>query len=61
MKTRILFPAIKGTCFLFLLGVLLLAAGALLKVCYWRCPHCGSFLQWLGRGARCPHCGRKLR
>ena len=26
MKTRILFPAIKGTCFLFLLGVLLLAA-----------------------------------
>ena len=24
MKTRILFPAIKGTCFLFLLGVLLL-------------------------------------
>ena len=42
-------------------GVLLLAAGALLKVCYWRCPHCGSFLQWLGRGARCIHCGRMLR
>ena len=35
--------------------------GWLLLRRHWRCPHCGSFLQWLGRGARCPHCGRKLR
>ncbi len=40
-------------------GVLLLIAGVLLKVCYWRCPSCGAYLQWLGHNARCPRCGRR--
>ena len=42
-------------------GVLLLAAGALLKVCYWRCPHCGMLLPPREGNIRyCPYCGGKL-
>lgn len=62
--------AIGGTFFtkdwtqiiLFLLGIVLIVAGILMRVIFWRCPHCKKRLK-LGfrqEPTKCPKCGGDL-
>ncbi len=45
-------------CVLLALGAML--AHAIFKLCYWRCPSCGSFLGKEMGPRHCKHCGEKL-
>ena len=44
---------------LTVIGVLLVIAGLIIHFAYYRCPHCGRFLD-RSTGAYCPYCGKKM-
>lgn len=44
---------------LTVIGVLLVIAGLIIHFTYYRCPHCGRFLD-RSTGAYCPYCGKKM-
>ena len=44
---------------LILLGCLVLVGEIVFLAIFWRCPHCGGFLDRSG-GLYCPHCGHML-
>ncbi|MGO5113709.1 hypothetical protein ACTQ33_01540 [Candidatus Avoscillospira sp. LCP25S3_F1] len=44
---------------LTVIGVLLLIVAVLIHFMYYRCPHCGRFLD-RSTGAYCPYCGKKM-
>ena len=44
---------------LIVIGVLLVIAGLIIHFAYYRCPHCGRFLD-RSTGAYCPYCGKKM-
>lgn len=41
------------------LGLLLMAASAILQIVFYRCPHCGKMLN-RRTGEYCPKCGKKV-
>ena len=44
---------------LILLGCLVLVGEIVFLTLFWRCPHCGGFLD-RGCGLYCPHCGHTV-
>lgn len=41
------------------IGLLLLFGSIVLRIAFYRCPHCGSYLD-RSSGDYCPDCGRRL-
>ena len=56
-------PALAGAMMevtaLTVIGVLLVIVAAVIHFMFYRCPHCGEFLD-RSTGAYCPHCGKKM-
>lgn len=44
---------------LSLAGIFVMFAALIFYVVFYRCPHCGKFLDRSG-GEFCPHCGKKI-
>lgn len=51
--------ALVQSALLIVAGLLLLIVALVLHFTYYRCPHCGRFLD-RSTGAYCPYCGKKM-
>ena len=40
-------------------SIVIMMGGLVLRMVFYRCPHCGSYLD-RSTGEFCPHCGKKL-
>lgn len=61
MAASMALAALLGNMALALLSAALLLAFIRYSFSNWRCPHCGEYLGWVGKGIQlCPHCHERL-
>ena len=51
--------AFTETTALVIIGVIVLMANVVFRLAFFRCPHCGVYLD-RSTGDFCPHCGREV-
>ena len=55
-----LIGALTNSAVIIMIGIGVILLATVLNVCFYKCPHCGKYLDRNPPNGFCPHCGKKI-